>query len=99
MSTSWIVIIAILALALLYVLVPVVVDTFLRYRARRSLVCPETGGKAEVSVDAPRAAWGAAFGRILLKVRDCSLWPERKGCGERCLGPEAEEQAQKHVHR
>ncbi len=92
MSTPWIVIGAIIAVAVLYVLLPVVGDTFRRFQAKRSLRCPETGSQVEVGIDAGRAAWTSAFGRALLRVRNCSLWPERKGCAQDCVRlPEAEE--------
>jgi hypothetical protein len=76
---------AIIALAVLFVLLPVVVHAFQRYRKKRVLRCPETGGLAEVDIDAPRAAFSSAFGKPLLRVKNCSLWPKRKGCGEDCV--------------
>ena len=91
MSQPWIVVIAVLAAALLYVLAPVVADTFRRYRSRRILRCPETGGKAEVGIDASRAAVTSAFGRPHLRAESCSLWPEKDQCKQECLAsPEAE---------
>jgi len=86
MNDPWTVIAAIVAVALLYVLFPVVAETFLRVRARRSFICAETGATAEVGVDARRAALAAAIGRPALQVKTCSLWPERSGCGRSCLG-------------
>lgn len=85
MSNPWTVITAILALAALYVLLPRVVDTFLRYRRSKVLRCPETGREAEVGIDASRAAFTSAFGEPLLRATQCSLWPERRGCGQGCL--------------
>jgi hypothetical protein len=64
---------------------PLVADTFRRFRSRRMLSCPETGGKAEVGIDASRAAFTSAFGRPQLRAEDCSLWPEKKDCGQECL--------------
>jgi hypothetical protein len=85
MNHPWIVALAILALALLYVLTPLVADTFRRFRSPRLLRCPETGGKAEVGVDASRAALTSAFGRPLLRVKSCSLWPGKQQCKQDCL--------------
>jgi hypothetical protein len=85
MSHPWIVVLAIFALALLYVLTPLVADTFRRFRSPRLLRCPETGGKAEVGIDASRAALTSAFGRPLLRVKSCSLWPEKEQCRQDCL--------------
>lgn len=91
MSQPWIVVIAVLAAALLYVLAPVVADTFRRYRSKRMLRCPETGGQAEVGIDASRAAVTSAFGRPHLRAENCSLWPEKEQCKQECLTlPEVE---------
>lgn len=87
MDTPWILIAAILTVAALYVLVPLVAHTFLRYRPRKHLTCPETGNEVEVHVDASRAAITATFGEPLLRVKDCSHWPERKECDQGCLEP------------
>ena len=85
MSHPWIVLVAVLAVALLYVLMPLVADTFRRFRSPRMLRCPETGGKAEVGIDASRAALTSAFGQPLLRARSCSLWPEKEQCKQDCL--------------
>lgn len=90
MSAPWVVIAAIIAVAVCYVLLPVVADTFRRFRAKRSLRCPETGREAEVGIDAGRAALTSAFGRALLRVKNCSLWPERKECAQDCVRSESE---------
>lgn len=76
---------AIIALAALYVLLPVVVHTFQRYRQKRVLRCPESDGLARVDIDASLAAVSSVFGRPVLKVENCTLWPKRKGCTESCL--------------
>ena len=56
MNAPWVVIAAIIAVAVCYVLLPVVADTFRRFRTKKSLRCPETGREAEVGIDAGRAA-------------------------------------------
>ncbi|MBI4561631.1 MAG: hypothetical protein HY724_06260 [Candidatus Rokubacteria bacterium] len=90
MKAPWIVLAAIAAVAVVYVLLPVIVSTFVRFRAKRRLECPETGASAEVGVDARWAALTSAFRHPLLRVRSCSLWPKREGCGESCLSAEEE---------
>lgn len=85
MSHPWIVVVAVLAVGLLYVLVPLVADTFRRFRNPRMLSCPETSGKAEVGIDAPHAALTSALGTPSLRVKTCSLWPERERCKQDCL--------------
>ncbi|MBI2555632.1 MAG: hypothetical protein HYV92_14700 [Candidatus Rokubacteria bacterium] len=87
MSAPWIVLAAIVALAVAYVLVPVVGAVFLRFRGTHELKCPETGAGAKVGADAGWAAFTAAFGHPVLRVKTCSLWPGRKGCEQSCLRP------------
>lgn len=89
MSAPWIVVAAIVALALAYVLLPVVGAVFVRFRGIRELTCPETGTDAQVGADAGWAAFTAAFRHPVLRVKNCSLWPKRKGCAQRCLRPPA----------
>jgi hypothetical protein len=99
MQYPWIVIVGILAAAALYVLLPVMLSTFLGYRGRKAVTCPETGGPAEVGVDAARAAAGSAFGRLVLRAKSCSLWPARSGCAQRCLETSAEAPQEPHQAR
>lgn len=85
MDTPLITAATIIALAVLFVLLPLVAHTYQRYRYKKALKCPATEELAEVDIDAPRAAFSSAFSRPLLRVKNCTLWPERKGCGEGCL--------------
>lgn len=85
MTVPWITVSAIVGLAAIYVFFPVVAHTFHRYHKKRVLKCPEAMTLARVEIDARRAAFSSALGKPLLRVRDCSLWPKRKGCRERCL--------------
>lgn len=85
MSDPVTVIVAVLALAALYVLLPRIGHIFSRYRDTRTLPCPETGVTAEVTIDASHAAFTSAFGQPRLRTKGCSLWPARKDCGRSCL--------------
>jgi uncharacterized protein (DUF58 family) len=85
MSHPWIVVVAVLAVALLFVLTPLVADTFRRFRSPRLIRCPETGDQAEVGIDAAHAALTSAVGQPLLRVKSCSLWPEKERCKQECL--------------
>jgi hypothetical protein len=85
MTEPWIVVIGVAAVGALYVVVPVASDAFFRYRRKRSVRCPETGGTAEVKIDAVRAALDGAAGRPGLHVQDCSLWPQRRDCERACV--------------
>lgn len=87
-------ILAVLAAGLFFVVVPVTLTTFYEYRRKRRVVCPETGRHAEIGVDAGKATRGAAFGLRTLQVEDCSLWPDRKGCHEGCLRAPSPAEAQ-----
>ncbi len=86
MDTPWVVLAAIVGVAVGYVMLPVVGDVFLRFRSKRRVTCPEAEADAEVGVDARRAAFTAAFRHPVLKIKNCSLWPERSGCEQSCLG-------------
>jgi len=86
MSAPWIVLAAIVAVGLVYVLLPTVLEAYFRFRGKREFRCPETGTEAEVGVDARLAALTEPFGRPRLRVVSCSLWPERDGCAQACVG-------------
>ena len=75
----------IIGFGLTFVLVPVFIDAYRQYRYRKVITCPQTQGLAEVILDSGRAALGAAGGRPVIRVKNCSLWPKRKGCDEKCV--------------
>ena len=79
------VVLPIIALGVLYVMLPVALTVFGRYRFRKFLRCPVTSEEAWVLVDARRAGVSSLFGRPSLRVRSCSLWPGRSECGQGCL--------------
>jgi hypothetical protein len=93
MEYPLLVILAVLAVGVLLVVVPVVLTTLSENREPKPVACPVTRGPATITVDAGRAARTAAFGRIRLAVAQCSLWPEREGCAQGCLRSPAEEAA------
>jgi hypothetical protein len=76
---------AIIALSVGFVMLPVGLAVYAQYRRRKFLRCPETAAGAQIRVDARRAGLTAAVGRPLLRVTTCSLWPERQGCAQDCL--------------
>jgi hypothetical protein len=86
MTDPWSVLGGLAVLAVLFVLAPVTGSVYLHFRSPRWLRCPETRQPAAVAVDARHAAWTAAFRRPLLRVRSCTLWPQRAGCAQRCCG-------------
>ena len=80
------VILGVLAIGLVTVVLPMVLTTLSDHREPKSLVCPETGLPTTVQVDAGLAARGAIIGRVRLAVQNCARWPERRACGQGCLG-------------
>ncbi len=85
MESVWVLIAAVILLGFFYVLVPLVINTFQRYRGKRVFRCPETGMLVEVDIDAQQAAFSSPFGKPLLRVKNCTLWPEKEGCHMECL--------------
>lgn len=85
METVWVLIAAVILLGFFYVLVPLVINTFQRYRSKRVLRCPETGMLVEVEIDAEQAAVSSPFGKPILRVKNCTLWPEKEDCHMECL--------------
>ena len=85
MNGPLLLILLIVATGLLFVVAPVVIDIYVRYRDGKVLNCPESRGDAEVALNTRRAALAAAFGKRVLRVKSCSLWPGRKGCAEKCV--------------
>ena len=80
----WIVLPAIVALGIVYVMLPIGLETFFHYHRRKVLHCPEVGDEAWVLIDARRAGLSAAFGHPSLRGRSCFLWPPRDNCGRGC---------------
>lgn len=65
--------------------VPRVAGSYLRYRGKRLITCPETRKPAAVEVDAGHAARTAIANYPELRLKTCSRWPEREDCGQECL--------------
>lgn len=85
MTKPLIVLTAVLALGLLYVVLPVLLQTFLSYRHSREVACPKENRFATIHLNAPAAALAAMRGKTNLQIRDCSLWPKAEGCDRACL--------------
>lgn len=76
------------ALGIYFIVAPMVLATYRRYRGRRTIICPENDQIAEMAIKAGRAGVMAAFGKHDLRVKWCSLWPRRQGCAEECVKEE-----------
>jgi hypothetical protein len=59
---------------------------WLLYRGTRVVVCPESREMVAIAVDAAHAAVTAAQGSPRLRLDACTRWPERRNCGQECLG-------------
>ncbi len=59
--------------------------SWLRYRGKRIVTCPETREPVAVEVAAGDAARRALWGRTEIHLKDCTRWPERQDCGQDCL--------------
>lgn len=58
----------------------------LALRGTRLVTCPDNGRTVAVDLDTKYSAVHSAFGRPHFRLRDCSRWPEKAGCGQMCLG-------------
>jgi len=85
MNTPLLMMLGILAMGMLLVVFPVVADVIARYRASKVVTCPETGELVEVRLNAHQTGWAAAFRKAVPRVKNCSLWPRKQGCGEECI--------------
>lgn len=59
--------------------------TYAKMRGTRLVTCPENNETAAVEVDATRAAALSLLGQREVRLKDCSRWPEKEGCGQDCL--------------
>ena len=89
---AWLVLLAVLALALAFVCIPLALTTYTQWRRPWRLTCPRAGSVAQIQVGATRAAVGEMFGRRP-EIDRCSLWPALAGCRQECVdGPAARQQ-------
>ncbi len=77
--------VAILIVASVYVLLPVMVSEYGEYLRPRDVICPQTKEPAVVTIDARYAALTSAIGAKSLKLAGCSRWPQQSGCDRSCL--------------
>jgi len=60
-------------------------SSWMKFRGKRLITCPENQRPAGVRVDAGHAA-ATSFGPHLeLRLSSCTRWPEKAGCGQQCL--------------
>lgn len=80
-------VLVLLVLAALLVAMPAIYGwgIYARFREKRTVVCPETQSGATVQADAVDASVEALHGNPRLRLRACSRWPARRGCGQECV--------------
>ena len=61
------------------------VRAYFNFRGKRLVTCPETHKPEAVDVNASEAALGVFFVEPTLRLKECSRWSERQGCGQECL--------------
>lgn len=93
MATEVYVVIALLAIAIVFVTRRV--WGALTFRGKMLITCPETHAPAAVKVNLRRATLNALAGRDDLELCDCSRWPERADCDQDCL-PQVERDPENH---
>lgn len=81
----WIVLPALAAITLVFVVAPVGLAAFTHWRRPFRLTCPRTALEAQIRVDARRTALGAVLGSPRAELDTCSLWPAQGGCRTECL--------------
>lgn len=81
----WIVLPSLIAIAIVFVVVPVALGTYTAYRRPKDVRCPADGSAATIQVEAGRAALAEVAGVHAHSIATCSLWPERAGCNEACV--------------
>jgi len=79
MTTADYLVAALLVLVAAYAVLGIVfaIRSWLKYRGKRLVTCPETQRPEAVDVAVRRAALEAFLGHREVRLRDCSRWPER----------------------
>jgi hypothetical protein len=85
MQTAFYLAIALLLVVAVYPVFHVVVVAFLKLRGRKTVTCPETRQACVIEVNASHAAAMVLLGTESLRLQKCSLWPERRNCGQACV--------------
>ncbi len=85
MNNPLMVLATIIALGVLYVMLPVFLDVLMRYRKDKIVTCPHKNEKATVDIDAKRAAFTALAGKPKLHLKDCPLRQDEMYCNQECL--------------
>ena len=83
MWSWWLILGAVAFVAVVYIVIPVGLAARGHFRSHKLVHCPVVGLGAGVIIG--RAGLAEAFGRRSLRgISDCTFWPRRKGCAQRC---------------
>ncbi len=85
MDKAMLLVAAILIVTFLCVVSIYAVRTFISFRGKRLVTCPETNKVVAVDVDATHAALTIGRGVPDLRLATCTRWPARHDCGQECL--------------
>lgn len=85
MQDPWLVIAAVMALAAIYVMLPVFLYVFSRYRKGKNVRCEELNQDGCIYINASKAALYSLIGESKLQIKQCSLWNGTKDCKQECL--------------
>ena len=85
MDTAIYLIAGLIAAVALYPAFWLVAETYRECRGPLIVTCPETGQRAEIVLNAKRAAISRLFGQPSLRLKGCTRWPEHRNCNRRCL--------------
>jgi nucleotide-binding universal stress UspA family protein len=80
----WLILPALVAVALIFVAAPVAAAAFREWRRPWRLICPRAGMVAQIRVGPAQAALAEVIGGRPAVAR-CSLWPPLAGCRDECL--------------
>ena len=80
-----VVLLALVGVAVVFVLAPVAGAVYTYYRGPKVVRCPETCRAALIRVNAVRASLDAVTGNPGAIVTSCSLWPRRRQCAQGCV--------------
>lgn len=87
MNAPVLILLAVGAVGVLYVLLPIGMDTYFRLRGPRLVTCPDTQAPVAVDLDARFGALTALAGRPALRIKHCARWQdaESRACAQGCL--------------
>lgn len=85
MEHPLIVIGAIAGLGVIYVMLPIFLDVFSRYRGARNVICPLKNKETAIYIDAEWAALTSLAGNTRLRIKSCPLLHEAETCAQDCL--------------